>query len=181
MSHAEPGDHLIPPVEATDHYQGWTEGSVILVEYGDYACPHCVDAHELIRSIQMQFSQVCFVFRHFPCLERHPSAQHAAEAAEAAGAQGKFWEMHDRLFSQRHCFDDASLIEHAVALRLNINRFLQEMSGDVHVPRVRRDYESGEQSGVICTPTFFINGLRFTEDWQQSALKTAIAQLTAQL
>jgi protein-disulfide isomerase len=176
MSHAEPRSQLIPPVQAEDHCQGWSEARVTLVEYGDYACAKCVEAYELIQSIQMQFAQVCFVFRHFPCLDRHPTAQHAAEAAEAAGAQGKFWEMHDRLMRYRHCFDDASLIEHAVALELDINRFLREMSSDVYVPRVRRDCESGEKSGVICTPTFFINGLRFTGDWQHSALRSAICE-----
>lgn len=170
---------MTPPLHTQDHRQGWNEGRVILVEYGDYACPKCVQASELIRSIQTQFAEVCFVFRHFPCLD-HPSAQHAAEAAEAAGAQGKFWEMHDRLLSHRHCFDDASLIEHAIALKLDINRFLQEMSADVYVSRVLRDYESGEKSGVIDTPTFFINGSQFVGDWQQSALRTAIAQILAQ-
>lgn len=148
----------------------------MLVQYGDYACPQCAQAYPLIQFIQTQFAEVCFVFRHFPCPDRHPSAQHAAEAAEAAAAQGKFWEMHDRLLRYRQIFDDASLIEHAAALRLDINRFLQEMSADTHVPRVMSDYESGIQSGVNCTPTFFINGLRFTGDWQQSALQIAIAQ-----
>jgi protein-disulfide isomerase len=135
----------------------------------------------LVESIRRQFTQLCFVFRHFPCLDHYLSAQHAAEAAEAAGAQGKFWQMHDRLFTHRYCFDDAGLIEHAVALRLDVNRFLQEMSLDFHVPRVLQDYESGKRSGVSYTPTFFINGLKFTGDWRQSALRTEIALALAQL
>ncbi len=167
---------LQPPVNPQDHCQGGQEAQLILVEYGDYVCRQCVQAYSLIQSIQARFSEVCFVFRYFPSCG-HPSAQHAAEAAEAAAAQGKFWEMHDRLMRQGKPPDDASLIEHAIALRLDINRFLHEMSTDIHVARVRRDYESGIQSGVNCTPTFFINGWQFTGNWQQSALQTTIERL----
>jgi len=177
MTNLDPMIRLQPPVHEQDHCQGKREARLVLVEYGDYACPRCIQFYPLIQTIQTQFSDLCFIFRYFPCIDRHPSAQHAAEAAEAAAAQGKFWEMHDRLMQQRKPPDDASLIEHAIALRLDINRFLHEMSTDVHVARVLRDYKSGIQSGVNCTPTFFINGFHFTGDWQQSALQTTIEQL----
>jgi protein-disulfide isomerase len=177
MTNLSPTIQLQPPVHEQDHCQGRKEARLTLVEYGDYACPQCVQAHPLIQSIQAQFSDVCFVFRYFPCIDRHPSAQHAAEAAEAAAAQGKFWEMHDRLMGHGQLPDDASLIEHAIALRLDINRFLHEMSTDCHVARVLNDYDSGIRSGVNCTPTFFINGFQWTGDWQQSALQTTIEQI----
>lgn len=167
---------LLPPIHEQDHCQGRKEAQLTLVEYGDYACLQCVQAYPLIRSIQAQFSDICFVFRYFPCVDRHPSAQHAAEAAEAAAAQGKFWEMHDRLMRQNQLLDDASLIEHAIALKLDINRFLCEMSTDFHVVRVLSDYNSGIKSRVSCTPTFFINGCQLTGDWHPSALQTAIEQ-----
>lgn len=165
------------PIHAQDHYQGSKEARLTLVEYGDYACPRCIQVYPLLQSIQAQFSDLCFIFRYFPCLDRHSFAQHAAEAAEAAAAQGKFWEMHDRLMCQGKPPDDASLIEHAIALRLDVNRFLHEMSTDVHVARVLSDYNSGIESRVNCTPTFFINGFQFTGDWKQSGLQTTIEQL----
>lgn len=167
---------LQPPVHEHDYCQGRKEARLILVEYGDFVCQQCIQAYPLIQSIQSQFIEVCFVFRYFPSL-RCPSAQHAAEAATAAAAQGKFWEMHDRLMCHGQSLDDASLIEHAIALKLDINRFLHEMSNDVHVARVLSDYESGVRSGVNCTPAFFINGFRLIGDWQQSALQTTIEQL----
>ena len=168
--------HLTPPIHDQDHCWKERETILTLVEYGDYACQQCLQAYPLIQSIKSQFSEVCFVFRHFPS-PSHAASQHAAEAAEAAGVQGKFWEMHDRLMYQRQIGDDASLIEHAIALRLDINRFLHDMSADVHVARVLSDYESGIKSGVNCTPAFFINGLRLCGDWQQSALQTTIEHL----
>ncbi len=143
MTYLDPMTRLQPPIHEQDHCQGRKEARLTLVEYGDYACLRCVQAYPLIQSIQAQFSDICFVFRYFPCVDRHPSAQHAAEAAEAAAAQGKFWEMHERLMRQGKLLDDASLIEHAIALKLDINRFLREMSMDAHVVRVLSDYNSG--------------------------------------
>ena len=176
MINLDPTAHLIPPINDQDHCWEGRQTIVTLVEYGDYTCQQCLQAYPLIQSIQAQFSEVCFVFRHFPS-PRHPASQHAAEAAEAAGVQGKFWEMHDRLMCQRQIADDASLIEHAIALRLDINRFLHDMSTDVHVERVLSDYKSGIGNGVNCTPAFFINGFRLIGDWRQSALQTTIEYL----
>jgi protein-disulfide isomerase len=176
MTEPEPIFHLMPPVYTQDHCQGKEGATLVLVEYGDYRCQHCAQVYPLLQLIQAQFPDVRFVFRHFPSPELHPFAQHAAEAAEAAGAQGKFWEMHDRLMRHSGFLDDASLIEHAIALNLDINRFLHEMSTDIHVAHVLSDYESGIKSGVSCTPTFFINGLRFIGDCQSDALQTSIAE-----
>ncbi len=167
---------LQPPVHEHDYCQGRKEARLILVEYGDYVCQRCIQTHLLIQSIQSQFFEVCFVFRYFPS-SSCPAAQHAAEAAAAAAAQGKFWEMHDRLMRHGDTLDDASLLEHAIALKLDINRFLYEMSHDVHVGRVLSDYESGKRSGVNSAPAFFINGFRLIGDWQQSVLQTTIEQL----
>ncbi|NJL20870.1 MAG: DsbA family protein [Leptolyngbyaceae cyanobacterium SM1_3_5] len=166
---------VCPPVVPDDHIQGHRAAKVSVVEYGDYQCSRCVKAHEILKLIQTQFgSQILFVFRHFPRSDIHPFAQHAAEAAEAANSQQKFWQMHDRLFNLSEALDDASLVEHAIALKLNINQFLQEMTADVHVDRVLQDIETGIRSGVNSTPTFFINGSRFEGDWENSALLTAI-------
>ncbi len=176
MINLSPTAYLTPPIHAQDHCWGGRKSILTLVEYGDYTCQECLQAYPFIQSIQAQFSEVCFVFRHFPS-PGNPASQHAAEAVEAAGVQGKFWEMHDRLMCQRQIVDDASLLEQAIALRLDINRFLHDMSTDVHVERVLSDYESGIRSGVNCSPAFFINGLRLIGDWRRSALQTTIEQL----
>jgi protein-disulfide isomerase len=166
-----------PELVTKDHVQGCTTAKVKVIEYGDYQCTQCAKAHEILKVIKTQLgNQVLFVYRHFPRIDVHPFAQHAAEAAEAANSQQKFWQMHERLFNLREALDDASLVEHALALQLNINQFLREMSEDMHVNRVFQDIESGITSGVNSTPTFFINGLRFEGDWENSALFTAIKQ-----
>jgi protein-disulfide isomerase len=173
----QPGDRepLVPYIRPNDRIRGSLQAAVTLVEYGDYQCSQCVKSHQLIVAIQVQFSsQFCFIFRHFPRTNLHPLAQHAAEAVEAAASQNKFLEMHDRLFSLPQALDDASLVEHALALGLNVNQFLKEMSEDLHVPRVFEDLENGLKNGVKQTPTFFVNGLRFDGDWEHSALRKAI-------
>ena len=109
-----------------------------------------------------------FVFRNFPLTQIHPHAQHAAEVAEAAGAQGQFWQMHDRLYQRQFALDDEQLIEYAVDLGLDGDRMTKELAAHTYKPEVRDDFMSGVRSGVNGTPTFFINGVRHDESWDES-------------
>ncbi|WP_088892349.1 DsbA family protein [Leptolyngbya ohadii] len=169
---------LTAPVSQRDHIQGSEAAIVTLVEYGDYQCPHCAEVHKIIGAIQQQLgNSLRFVFRHFPQSELHPDSLHAAEAAEAAGSQGKFWEMHDRLFAAQNALDDGSLVEYAVDLNLEINQFLSEMAGDVHLPRITQDQESGTASGVCSTPALFLNGSRYCGSTNHNRLFEAIDRL----
>ncbi|HEY0376926.1 MAG TPA: thioredoxin domain-containing protein [Pyrinomonadaceae bacterium] len=149
------------PVSERDHMQGSPAASVTLVEYGDFECPHCGAAHLIVKKIQkMVGDQLRFVFRHFPLTQMHPHAERAAEAAEAAGAQGRFWQMHDLLFENQQTLSDRHLLLFAEALDLDTERFARELAEGVHQPRVREDFMSGVRSGVNGTPTFFINSIR---------------------
>src|SRR2546430_12426040 len=118
---------LTLPVSKRDHIEGPADAAVTLVEYGDYECPHCGRAYPIIKDIQRRMGRrLRFVYRNFPLRESHPHAQQAAEAAEAAGAQGKFWEMHDRLFERQFALDGEYLIEYAGDLGLDVARFRKE-------------------------------------------------------
>ena len=170
-------DRLTLPVSDRDHCQGNPTARITLVEYGDYQCPGCQAAHYIVLLIQQQLGeQMRFVFRHFPQLNLHPEAYHAAEAAEAAASQNKFWEMHSHLLQHQTKLDDSDLVEYAIALFLDVNQFLAEMASDCHMARVEADIESGIQSGVIKTPTFFINGLKYSDDQQLETLLDAVVQ-----
>lgn len=170
VSPREP-DRLTPPISDCDHCQGSSTAKITLVQYGDYQCPGCQAAHSILPLIQAQLGdQIRFVFRHFPQPNIHPEAYHAAEAAEAAAAQNKFWEMHTHLLEHQSHLADHHLVEYAIVLHLDVNQFLQEMTGDYHIARVQADIESGLQSGVIKTPTFFINGLKYGDDRSLEAL-----------
>src|SRR5258705_463708 len=119
------------------------------------------------------------VFRNFPLTTMHPNAQHAAEAAEAAGAQGKFWEMHDYLFEHQNQLDDADLIKYSAEIGLDAKRFKQDLQGHAFAARVREDFQSGVRSGVNGTPTFFINGVRHDGPWDLETLTEAILAAAA--
>ena len=148
----------------------------MLVEYGDYECPYCGAAHPVVTEVKRRLGdQLCLVYRHFPLARVHPHAERAAEAAEAAGAQGRFWPMHDMLFEHQDALDDRSLLAYAVALGLDADRFARELSDGVHMPRVREDFASGVRSGVNGTPTFFINGWRHDGAADLPTLLAAIA------
>jgi len=151
-------DGLLPPVSDRDHILGCKTASITLVEYGDYQCPNCIRFFLISENLQQNFgNHVRFVFRHFPQSAIHPRAFIAAEAVEAAGTQGKFWEMHQHLLKNQQALDDADLVQYAIELNLKMAPFLQEMSGHVHADRVKEDLESGNLNGVTGTPTFFIN------------------------
>ena len=153
---------LTLPVSPRDHMLGPITAPATLVEYGDYQCPFCKQAHVVTEALVERCGDLlCFVFRHFPLTSMHPHAKHAAEAAEAAGAQGKFWEMHDCLFANQHALDDVHLMAYASAIGLNMARFNREMIEHRYEARVREVFMSGARSGVNGTPSFFINGLRY--------------------
>jgi protein-disulfide isomerase len=172
--------HLTLPVSERDHVQGPETAPVTLVEYGDFECPYCGAAHPIVKAIQRQLEdQLRFVFRHFPLSTAHPHAMTAAEAAEAAGAQGRFWEMHDTLFENQQALDDVSLVTYARALGLDVERFEREMAAHVYAPRVREDFVSGVLSGVNGTPTFFINGARHDGSWDAESLLEALQEAGA--
>ena len=153
---------LHPPVTEHDHTAGPDEAPVTLVEYGDYECPYCGMAYPIVKEIQRKFGdQLRFVFRNFPLKEAHPHALHAAEAAESAGAQGKFWEMHDAIFEHQHALEDKHLVAYAEAIGIDPDRVADDLSNGTYVKRVREDFRSGVRSGVNGTPTFFIEGVRY--------------------
>jgi protein-disulfide isomerase len=150
---------LAAPVTATDHAIGPAQARITVVEYGDYECPNCKQAAPVVKLMLAEFGHgVRFVYRHFPLEEVHPHALNAAEAAEAAGAQGKFWPMHDLLFERQHALKANHLREYAERLELDMTRFNAEMKDTVYLQRVREHQQSGAASGVRATPAFFLDG-----------------------
>jgi protein-disulfide isomerase len=150
---------VIPAVEpGRDHVRGASEGHVTLVEYGDFQCPYCGDAYPVVNELLDSYHWLRFVWRHMPLVDLHPRAEVAAQASEAAAAQGRFWEMHDRLFENQNALSDAELSDHAAALGLEVERFERELREGVHAERVAEDYRSGAASGIPSTPRFFVNG-----------------------
>lgn len=156
----------LPVDSSRDHIQGSDTAVVTLLEYGDYECPYCGQAYPIVKQIQNSFGEVLrFAFRHFPITQSHPHAQNAAEAAESAGSQNKFWEMHDYLYEHQHTLDDIQLEKYAKELGLDLNKFNQDMSEHVYLNRVKEDFLSGVRSGVNGTPCFYINGIRYDDSW----------------
>lgn len=169
--------YLVLPVGARDHAQGSMEAAVTLLEYGDFECEHCAETFPVIMKIKRWLhGALCYVFRHSPSAEKHPHALRAAEAAEAAGAQGRFWEMHDLLCERSPDIDDVHLKRYAQELGLDLERFEREMRERIHLGRVREDFESGVASGVSDTPAFFINGVRYEGEADLDSLLAAIEE-----
>ncbi|HEV3029781.1 MAG TPA: thioredoxin domain-containing protein [Planctomycetota bacterium] len=172
---------LTLPVGDRDHAQGPAAASVTLVEYGDYECPHCGAAYPVVKKLQKKLGMsLRFVFRNFPLNNMHPHAEHAAEAAETAAAQGKFWEMHDWIFEHQDSLEDGDLLQAAESLRLDAKLFLKEMQSGAHLARVKEDFMSGMRSGVNGTPTFFINGVRHNGAPSYEDLLAALTEAVAQ-
>jgi protein-disulfide isomerase len=169
---------LTAPLSPTDHTQGKTNAPWTLVEYGDFQCPSCGDAHTIVQQLQQHFGdQLRFVFRNFP-LEMHPYAEHAAEVAEFAATHGKFWEMHDLLFEHQANLKDATLLKLAVKLRLSSEHLVHALKEGTYAPRVKTDLDSGIASGVEGTPTFYINGQRYDGDYDLDTMIEAIEGTT---
>ena len=165
----------IPVSEDRDHIQGPTDVSVTLLEYGDYQCPYCGAAYPIIKQVQAQMGDgLRFVFRNFPISTSHPNAEQAAEAAEAAAAQGKFWEMHDLLYENQARLRDEDLHQYAEQLELDVGRFDRELADHVHAPRVQEDFMSGVRSGVNGTPTFYVDGVRHDGPYDLETLLGAL-------
>lgn len=157
MSRSNEIGQVMPSLNECDHLQGSPTAMITLMEYGDYQCLECGQAHQMIKTIQQQLGeQLCFIFRHFSNSQQ-PQAKRIAESVEAAATQGKFWQMHDMLFDHQRALEDADLVEYAVAIELDIPKFLQDLSARVHLERVQADIESGRTYGVEKTPTFFIS------------------------
>jgi protein-disulfide isomerase len=166
---------LTPPVGPRDHVLGPADARVTLVEYGDFECPFCGAAYpELKRVLRKLGPKVRFVFRHFPLAEEHPHAPLAAEAAEAAAAQGKFWQMHDLLYQHQTALEDEDLVRYARELGIDADRVMRELVEHTYAARVREDFLSGVQSGVSGTPRFFINGRPHEEPGDAKTLGAAL-------
>jgi protein-disulfide isomerase len=150
---------LTEPVRASDHILGPEHAVVTVVEYGDFECPNCKQAAPAVKLLLKHFAnRVRFVYRHFPLEEVHPHALSAAEAAECAAAQGRFWEMHDLLFDRQPHLNPHQLRTYAEDLELEMTRFNAEMNSHIYRQRIREHIQSGDASGARGTPTFFVNG-----------------------
>jgi protein-disulfide isomerase len=161
-----------------DHAQGPANAPVTLVEYGDYQCPSCGAAYPIVKALRRRLGDgLRFVFRNFPLERVHPHAEDAAEAAEAAGAQGKFWEMHDFLFENQDELDLPSLMSYAREAQVDTERWALDMETRAFTARVKEDFLSGVRSGVNGTPTFFINGHRHDGPFDEDALLAALGRL----
>jgi len=160
---------------ARDHIRGPDHAPVTLLEYGDFECPYCGQAESVVRELLQSFeADLRYVFRHLPLADVHPNAQMAAEASEAAAAQGRFWEMHDALFDHQDALAPAALRRYAQDLGLDVERFWDEVTGRTHAARVAEDVGSADASGVAGTPTFFINGRRHQGAYDVEALTAAV-------
>jgi protein-disulfide isomerase len=163
------------PMANRDHIQGPADAPIKLVEYGDYECPYCGEAYPVVKAIQRRLGKrLCFAFRNFPLANSHPHAEHAAEAAESAGGQGRFWEMHDLLYENQGALEDDDLARYASDLGLDARRLIGEVQSEAHAPRIKEDFRSGARNGVNGTPSFFINGVRYDGMMEVEELLSAL-------
>ncbi len=172
---------LAVPVSHGDHILGPETARITLVEYGDFECPNCGQAYPAVKILRKHFgNRMRFVFRHFPLREVHPHAELAAEAAEAAGAQKKFWPMHDLLFENQLHLKAKSLRGYAEEAGLDLERYDYEMNDHVYLQRVQEHIDGGTRSGARSTPTFFVNGVLHDVSFGLEHLQEAIeAELTS--
>ena len=160
--------HLNPPVNSKDHIKGKNSAPIVLVEYGDYQCPHCGHAYPIIKNIQRSLGDnLKFVFRNFPLSEIHPDAFNAAVAAEAAALQDKYWEMHDIIFENQQELGVEDLFFYAKKIGLDMERFKNDVQKNMLSANVENDFESGIKSGVNGTPSFYINGVKYNGNWEE--------------
>ncbi len=172
--------HLRKPIGPHDHTVGPENAPVTLVEYGDYECPHCGRAYPVVAEVLRRMgNQVRFAFRHFPLQQIHPHALAAAQAAEAAGAQGHFWAMHAMLFEHQEALEPEDLVRYAVELGLDVTRFTDDLRGGAYLEKVEDDFRVGVRSGVNGTPTFFINEQRHDGSWDPETLLEALSSAGA--
>lgn len=156
---SSPGQDTFAALSATDHSLGDDHAALTLLEYGDYECPACIQAEPFVRHlVETSGRRLRFIFRHFPQVEVHPHAEMAAESAEAAAAQGRFWPMHHLLFEQTHHLEMPALAGYAVSIGLDMRRFNGEMADRIYLQRLQEHRRAGTHSGIRATPTFFLNG-----------------------
>ena len=166
---------LTQSVSAHDHAEGPADAALTLVEYGDYQCPYCGAAYPVVKEVQKTLGKkLRFVFRNFPLTQAHPYALIAAEAAEAAALQGKFWKMHDLLFEQQALLKPEIIPSWASRIGLNVEQLGNDIKKDVVEKRIQEDRRSGIRSGVNGTPTFFINGMRYDGPPDYNSLLAAL-------
>jgi protein-disulfide isomerase len=158
-----------------DHIRGPDEAAVTLLEYGDFECPYCGQAEPIVRELLQSYgADLRYVFRHLPLADVHPNAQMAAEAAEAAAAQGKFWEMHDALLEHQDALNPPALRRYAEDLGIDTDRFWEDVRTREYAPHIAEDVRTADESGVAGTPTFFINGRRHSGAYDIDTLNTAV-------
>ncbi|HEY3914723.1 MAG TPA: thioredoxin domain-containing protein [Verrucomicrobiae bacterium] len=166
---------MLRPVAHRDHIRGPIHAPYALVEYGDYECARCGEACQIIKEVQGQMDgDLCFAFRNFPIAFAHPRAERAAEAGEAAAAQGFFWEMHDALFENQDALEDGDLVFRALRIGMDARRLAQELQNGSHTVRVREDFWSGVRIGIENLPALFVNGVRFEGTLDEDVLLAAL-------
>lgn len=161
----------------TDHRNGAFLASIIIVEYGDYECPHCAKAAKVLEQLLDSYPDTCLIYRHFPLSEVHQHARLAAVAAEAAGKQNKFWEMHQALFLHQDDLSSESIFTIAREVGLNMREFLNDLEDEDMLEKVNENFSSGIQSSVASTPTLFINGVRFEGSISEMDLKAELDEI----
>ncbi len=160
-----------------EHVRGPADAALTVIEYGDFQCPYSARAHHALRELDGQFGGIRLVYRHLPLVHLHPLAELAAEAAEAAASQGRFWDMHDALFrQQRRIVDEQDFAVLAEGLDLDVERFHAEVRERRHRPRVQADAERARHDGATGTPTFTINGVRYRGDSDRASLESALSE-----
>jgi protein-disulfide isomerase len=167
-------DLAVPVDPDRDHIRGPEEAPVTLLEYGDLECPYCGQAEPVVRELLSSAGDIRYVWRHLPLSDVHPRAQLAAEATEAAGAQGRFWEMHDLLLAHQDALRPADLTRYATDLGLDLDRFTDELRRHVWAARIAEDVDGADLSNVAGTPTFFVNGVRHQGAYDLETLTVAV-------
>jgi len=166
---------LTPPLDREDHLRGELGRPLELVMFGDFQCPYCLGAQSVLRRVRERLGdRLAFAFRHLPIPERHPLAPLAAEASEAAAAQGRFWEYHDALFAAQPKLSRETMLAVGEEIGLDAERIASEIDSGAHRGRVERDLRSAERSGATGTPTFFVNGARHYGAYDASSLVEAL-------
>jgi protein-disulfide isomerase len=165
MPRQDPEKQNILRIVPADHVLGGEAAVMTVVAYCDFECPYCRRAFDVIKRLQMPLKdRLRYVFRHFPLSQKHPFAQEAAELAEAAGAQGKFWPIHDFLFSHQDRLQPDDVLEYAAKVGLDADRLKHDVAARVYAERVTQDKNGGIRLGVMGTPTFFLNEVRHTDE-----------------
>ncbi len=165
------------PPETSDHHLGTLNSSIMIVEYADFACPFSAELAGVLDKVMRQYKDICLVSRHFPLTSVHPNAGIAAMAAEAAGKQHKFWEMHHLLFKHYSALDPESVFHLARELRLDMRRFLNDLEEENLLERVQRDFRGGMENAIDGTPTLFINGILYEGDLSVQGISAEIDQI----